>query len=140
MGLLAQEIRELRQIVKQYENGGLTDQQVTTRMKVYKEVRERVKLMMQALLMQAQLANRPNLIENKLHSLNVLDLGEAVVENNDLEISAVKCPDQADKIITRADCLAFSGDVKNIGACKTCANFKHTRALLLEPRYGSAQG
>jgi len=129
MGLLAQEIRELRMLIKQYEQGKVSDQHVVTKMKMYKEVRERVKL-----IMQAYLACKPKTISSKLHSLNIINQGESIVSEDDLEISAVKCPDQDDKIITRESCLTYSGDTKNFETCKTCDNFKITREMLLPKR------
>jgi len=116
-------------MLKQYELGKISDQYVITSMKMYKEVRERVKL-----LMQAYLACKPKTIEDRLHTLNIVNRGEAISEQGDLEFSMLKCPDLNDKIITRADCLSFSGSSANMQNCQTCKNFKHTRDLLLPER------
>ena len=126
MGLLTQEIKEIRQMIKLYDAGKLTTQQVTDKMKMFKEIRARAQLILSATIA----CSNPRQIENRLHSLNVISRGEAVQEKSDIEIEYLKCPDQNDKLITRSECLTYSGDSKNYETCKSCNNYKITRDLL----------
>lgn len=44
------------------------------------------------------------------------------------EKDLIKCPDKDNKLITRSECLDYSGDHST---CSTCPNFKSTRDLLI---------
>jgi len=128
MGLLTQEIKEIRQMIKLYDLGKVDSTQVTDKMKMYKEARGRIKIIYDAVIFSTTNASG---IKNRLHSLNILSKGEAVLDKDDLEIEMVKCPDKDEQLITRAECLDYSGETEHMETCQTCENFKITRRLLL---------
>lgn len=131
MGLIADEIKELRRMVKLLDKGEISTEDVRTKLNIYKETHKRAKLMLDVYVA----CNTPHLIEKRLHSLNLLSKGELIQLPGDIEIEAIKCPDQ-DKAITREGCLSYSGDEKNIETCRSCENFKITRNLLLGKKDG----
>lgn len=51
-----------------------------------------------------------------------------VIEDGAFEVEIIKCPDQNDKLITRAECLDYSGGHPT---CLTCEHDKITKGLLL---------
>jgi len=127
MGLIAEEIKELRRMVKQLDAGKLTAEEVRTKLNIYKESHKRAKLILDVYIA----CNSPHLIESRLHSLNLISKGELVQSPDDLEIEMLKCPDQ-DKTITRENCLSYSGSAEHNENCKSCENFAITRKLLIK--------
>jgi hypothetical protein len=49
------------------------------------------------------------------------------------EVDKIKCP-YHDKLITRAECLDFSGTADNFEKCQGCETGKDTKAKLLPPQ------
>ncbi len=130
MGLIAQEIKELRQMVKLFDAGKITAEDVRVKLNIFKETHKRAKLILDAMIA----SSSPHLIETRLHGLNVLSKGEFVQLPGDIEVEIVICPDQGDKAITRSECLSFSGDATNMEVCQSCTNFAITRKLLAPPK------
>jgi len=127
MGLIAEEIKELRQMVKQLNADKITTEQVRTRLNIYKESHKRAKLILDVY----RACNSPHLIEKRLQSLNLLSQGELVQSPTEIELQMIMCPDKNDKAITREECLSFSGEEANNENCKSCEHFAITRKLLL---------
>lgn len=66
-----------------------------------------------------------------LEKMNLMDDSTAIdLGLGDPELDKVKCPNDG-QLITRADCLGYSGTSENIEDCKSCQNFATTRKLLL---------
>ena len=127
MGLIAQEIKELRRMVKLFDKGKITIEDIEIKLKIFKETHKRAKLTLDALVA----CSKPHRIESRLHDFNILSKGEFMQLPGDIEIEMLICPDQNDKHITRAECLSFSGATENVKNCQSCPNFKITRELLL---------
>lgn len=128
MGLIAEEIKELRQMVKLVDAGKLTTEEVRVKLNIYKEAHKRARLILDIYIA----CNSPHLVEKRLHSLNLLSKGELVQSEGDIELEMVMCPNQG-KAITREECLSFSGDSKNMENCRqSCENFAITRSFLPE--------
>lgn len=127
MGLIADEIKELRQMVKHLDAGKLTTEQVRTKLNIYKETMKRARLILDVYIACAS----PHLVEKRLQSLNLISRGELIQTPPEIELEMVVCREQGDKAITREECLSFSGDMANMKNCKSCENFAITRKLLL---------
>lgn len=127
MGLIAEEIKELRKMVKQLDAGKITTEEVRTKLNVYKETHKRAQLILNVYIA----CSSPHLIESRLHGLNLISKGELVQSAGEIELEMLKCPDQ-DKAITREDCLSYSGDAKHNAACQGCENYGITRKLLIK--------
>ena len=127
MGLIAEEIKELRQMVKQLDAGKLSTEAVRTKLNIYKETHKRAQLILNVYIA----CSSPHLIEKRLHGLNLLSKGEILQSSGDIEVEMVKCPDQ-DKAITREECLSYSEDEKNNENCESCDNYGITRKLLIK--------
>lgn len=131
MGLIAEEIKELRQMVKQLDAGKLTTEEVRAKLNIYKETHKRTKMILDYLTA----CNKPHLVESRLHSLNVISKGELVQTAEAIELEMISCPDQ-DRSTTREECLSHSGDAKNIDNCRSCENYGITRKLLIKDENG----
>ena len=127
MGLIAEETKELRRMVRLFDKGAITEEQIKTKLAIFKETHKRAKLIFDVYVA----CNSPHLIEKRLHSLNLLSQGECVQLPGDIELEMVKCPDQ-DKSVTREDCLSYSGDENNNENCRSCDNYGITRKLLIK--------
>ena len=130
MGLIAQEIKELRRMIKLFDKGEITAEDVKTKLVIYKETHKRARFALDVHIA----CNKPHLLENRLHDLNLLSKGEFMQLPDDIEMEMVVCPDQGSKAITRAQCLSFSGDTSNMEICQSCKNFTITRQLLTPPQ------
>lgn len=131
MSLIGDEIKELRRMVKQLDEGKITNEDVRTKLNIYKETHKRAKLILDVYIA----CNSPHLIEKRFHGLNLLSKGEVVQSSSEIELEMLKCPDQ-DKAITREECLSFSGSADNIDNCRSCDNYNITRKLLIKDEDG----
>ena len=48
-----------------------------------------------------------------------------------IEQENINCVDR-NMVVTRENCLEYSGEEKNIESCRSCENFKTTRKLLIK--------
>jgi len=70
-----------------------------------------------------------------LQRMNLMDDTTAIdLMLGDPEVDKVKCPEH-DKLITRAECLDYSGEPKNVGFCSQCDIGKATKRLLLPEQF-----
>jgi len=127
MGLIAEEIKELRQMVKHLDAGKITPEQVRTKLSIFKATHDRAKLYLDLFIATGQ----PHLVENRLHSLNLISKGELIQAPSEIELEMIICPDKNDMGITRQECLSFSGAEVNHENCKSCNHYGITRKLLL---------
>ena len=128
MSLIADEVKELRQMSKQLAAGKIDNKYVETQMKIYKETHKRAELVLKMLVS----CGTPHLIENRLNGMNIISKGEFIRQAVEIEMETVQCPDKNDKIITRNECLDYSGEAGNVSTCGSCDNFKITRKLVLD--------
>jgi len=66
-----------------------------------------------------------------MQKMNLLSSTSAIDILATYEDEKVICPEQGEKLITRTECLNYSGDNGNIERCQECENFGITRRLLL---------
>ena len=130
MSLIADEVKELKQMSKQLAAGKIDTKYVETQMKIYKETHKRAELVLKMMVS----CGTPHLIESRLHGMNIISKGEFVRPAVEIEMETIQCPDRNDKIITRQECFDFSGETSNLPTCKSCENFKITRNLLFPPK------
>jgi hypothetical protein len=65
-----------------------------------------------------------------LGRMNLLDDQTAIAIGLPASADYIKCPQQDDVLITREQCLDYSGDTKN--GCSNCPNLATTRKLLVD--------
>ena len=128
MGLLEQEIKELRQMNKQIMDGSIKPDEVSQRIAVYTQTEKRAKMMLQAFALQAKHGKRAM---NPITSKDLIGDGSVIDMNTDVETDVVSCPD-LERNITRHECLDYSGDKEHVASCISCKNFNTTRRLLMK--------
>ncbi len=68
-------------------------------------------------------------IKHLMDRTNIYSITEAV-NTGDPEVEMIKCPDKDDILITRGECLSFSGSAQNTETCKSCQQFEVTRRVI----------
>ena len=126
MGLLEQEIKELRDLQREFSKGKITVQDVHARIAIYSQTEKRAKMILQAYALAAK-HNKTTL--NRLTRSNLIGASEAIDTGNDPEAVMVKCIERDDALVTRQECLDFSGS--NLELCAGCATGEDTRRVLL---------
>lgn len=128
MGLLEQEIKELRVMNKRIIAGTITPAEVNQRIAVYSQVEKRSKMMLQAFALQAKHGKRPT---SGIVSSNLIGDGSMIDIGAEQEDELIECPDLS-TTINRHKCLDYSGETKNVASCKSCDQFSITRRVLLK--------
>ena len=126
MGLLEQEIKELRQMNKQLIAGNIKPSEVNARIAIYSQTEKRAKMILQAYALGAKFGPGAT---KRISKTQLIGDGSVIDLNTDIESESIQCPDQC-RTITRAECKEYSETTGNLAACSTCENFKTTRKLL----------
>lgn len=130
MGLLEQEIHELRQLHAAFKSGQVSADNVATELTIYSQTEKRAKLILQAHALSAKFGRK---MAYRITQSNLIGKGVVIdVGQENAEGELITCPDQEGKKIARVDCLDYSGDRDHIDACGTCEQFNITRNLLLK--------
>lgn len=125
MGLLQQEIFELRQLNQRLSAGDLKPGQINAHVAIYSQIEKRARLMFQAAALGAKFGQSSvkNLSKSKLIDDSVIDI------NIDPVLDKIMCP-AVEKVITRGECKKYSEKTGNLRSCQECHNFTTTRKLL----------
>ena len=125
MGLIEQEIMELRSLAKDVMMGTITDTKASLMLGVYNQTAKRVSQMTQIMAMQIK-EGKNGKAYSRMVSANIVSDGAAImIESKDAEM--VRCPEHGGKCISRDDCLDYSGDEHHINTCQKCEHFSVTR-------------
>lgn len=125
MGLIEQELKELRQLNKDLMSGKISEEHVNARVSIYSQTEKRMKIMLQAY----GLAAKHRGLLGRVVRSNLIGDGEAIDIDTDVETEKVKCPEKDGELITRAECCEFAGS--NPDRCTGCDNREATYRLLL---------
>lgn len=124
MGLIEQEISELRQMAKDVRDGKITPEIAALQIGFYNQTSKRVSQLIQIAMMES----KGGKATKKLISANVISAGSAIpITTSEKEV--VKCPEQGGLLIDRESCLDYSGDSRHIDACQKCDQFEVTRKI-----------
>ncbi len=127
MALISEQVEALQKLLKRMDNGSIDNEEVATRCKVHSLIHKQQALALSTMAL--SLAN--GMTQKKLHSAGLIGKNEIIrTDSEELGRELIECPDQ-DDIITRSECLDFSGEEKNYESCNSCKNFKLTRNLLM---------
>jgi hypothetical protein len=130
MGLLEQEIYELRNLRRDFRAGKFDAQHINTEIAIYSQTEKRAKLLLQAHVSGAKVKSG---LLREIFKTNMIGEGQAIdMGQDDPEEDKVKCYER-DELITRAECLDYSGS--HIDDCSGCETGKTTKAKLLPPEF-----
>jgi len=115
MGLLEREILELRNLRRDYRTKKIDERQVNTEIAIYSQIEKRAKLLLQAYTSGAKV--KQGLMRELVESNHVGE-GEAIdIREENAENDKVRCYEQ-DAIITRQECLDYSGTHSDCAGCE----------------------
>lgn len=125
MGLIEQEIIELRELAKGVQAGTVPLDKASTLVGIYNQTSKRVGQMIQINAL-AQKEGKNSKTYQRFSATNIIGDGSAIqIEGQSVQM--VKCPEAGGKIITRGECLDYSGVSHHIDACQLCEQFVITR-------------
>jgi len=110
MGLLEQEIKELRDLNRDFAAGKIEAERVMVHMAIFSQTEKRSKMMFGAFLTLAKYNTKVHL--NRMIRANLIGDSEAIdTVDGDAETEKVKCPGKGFELIERNECLDFSGSM-----------------------------
>lgn len=127
MGLLEQEIKELRELRKQLIEGKTTPEMGMMLLGVYSQTEKRAKMILQA---HAIAAKHGKATFNRMSKANFISDGDPMELGVDYAEEKIRCPD-LEQMITREQCLDLSGEACRHQDCTSCTHYPRTRELLL---------
>ena len=128
MGLIEEELKEIRRDIKHFRAGKLKDEEVYTLIALYSQTEKRMRLMLQAMGMAAKHGKKHL---NQMIKTNLVGNGTVIdLSIEEIEEEKVLCPVQ-DRHITRSECLDFSGNSENYESCKNCDTGIENKKLLI---------
>jgi len=125
MGLIEEEIKEIRIMNQQFQDGKINVESVATRVSLYAQTEKRARLILKAFTIAAK--NNRSILK-KIIKTNLIGDAQAIDLNVDPEKEKIVCP-LTDEPITRAACLDYSGGHND--ECNGCENKKITQDRLL---------
>ena len=128
MGLLEQEIKELRQMNAQLMAGKITPAEVNARVGIYSQTEKRIKHFLSAYSLAAK-HGKGHIA--KLANTQLIGDGSVIDLDTEIENESIKCPDQ-DKVISRLQCKDYSERTGHLATCQSCPNFEATRKLMAQ--------
>lgn len=131
MGLIEQEIHEIRNMAKEVLSGKLTPEMAAVQIGFFNQTSKRVSQMIQIASL-ATKEGRNGKAYQRMVSFNIISNGDAIQIEGQADVK-IKCPEQGDKLISRDECLDYSGDQYNMNMCEKCDQFKVTRRYCLSP-------
>jgi len=129
MNLVVQKIKEINEAIREFDKGkgSMSTEQVQAFVQLINASHRWASLAVQAWAIDSK--NKRAL--KGLSKMNIMDEDEALDLLGYPEENTIKCTEQ-DKIITRAECLDYSGS--HIDDCRGCETGKATKAKLLPPK------
>jgi hypothetical protein len=123
MGLLEQEIKELRDLQKKVMAGEVSMDQAAMQISISNQVAKRETLIYNIMALNAKFGSKAL---KPIVGTNLIGNGTAIEVSGEIEEKIV-CPEQGGKCINREECLDYSGSSHNIDKCQKCDQFEITR-------------
>jgi len=130
MGLLEQEIKEIRLLIKEFQAGKIDAEHLHELIGAYSQTEKRTRLMLQAFTL---FATGGGVGLSRLIRANLIGDGTAIddkfITDEEQENEKVSCTGN-DQLISRHECLDFSGSIK-FPECEACETGIITKRILL---------
>jgi len=130
MGLLEQEIKEIRIMNKRIAAGTISADEVHLRIAAFSQIEKRAKLMLSAFSIGAKFGKKAL---SRIEQSNLIGEGACIDLGTDADVETLFCPD-IDKTINRHECLDYSGEEAHNESCRDCEQFSITRRILMGNR------
>lgn len=134
MGLIEQEIHDLRSLGAKVIAGSIDNDKAKILLGVYNQTAKRENMLIKMAITSEKYGKSKSW--KRLNNMNLIDENGAIDCTPEHD-GKVKCPEQGDKLISRSACLDYSGDQYNMGKCQSCDQFTVTRKYCLSPTGGA---
>jgi|GEM_PF-932502 hypothetical protein len=131
MGLIQQEIKELRQLLADVKAKRITGEELDAQIKVYSQIEKRTNQFLQSVALAAKYAEKGNNAYKRLVAANLIGDGEAIEITPTHETEKILCRAQDNVLIERGECLDYSGQEEHRFVCKGCEAGEVTKKLCL---------
>ena len=128
MGVIEVEFSEIRSLTKAILAGAIDKETAALALKGFSESGKRVDQYIKVVAMTINHGKSARQLVDK----NIISSGSAIDMFDDsarIE-EKVKCPAAGDLLVSRGECLDYSGDNQHIGSCQKCGHFTTTRKQL----------
>ena len=130
MNQITQMFKESNERMKQLMNGGKQPLNLDVIASAQREFEGQIKLI-NAVVSAYGISSKNKRALTGLQRMNLMDDTTAIdLMLGDREVDKVKCPDH-EELITRQECLDYSGEPKNMDFCAGCDIGKATKKMLL---------
>lgn len=126
MGLIEQEIKELRDLQKKVLCGDVSFEQAAMQISISNQISKREAMICKIIDMNVKYGMKAM---NSASKINLIGYGTAIDLDDSEDV--LVCPMQGGTCINREECLDFSGAERNISGCQKCEHFEATRRRLL---------
>lgn len=126
MGVIETEYSEIRQLRQDIIDGKIDHEKAALIMKTYTESGKRVDQYIKVVALTINHGKSARQIIAK----NIISEGTAIDVCTPQIQEKIKCPAKGDRLVSRDECLDFSGESRNIDKCQKCDNFITTRRQL----------
>ena len=128
MGLLETELKEIRQDIKHFRAGKLTEEKVHTLIAMYSQTEKRMRLYLQIMGIAAKNGKKHL---NTMMKSNLIGNGIMIdLSPEEIEEEKILCP-LKDKYMTRSECLDYSGSAEHMDSCQGCEEGIANKRLLI---------
>lgn len=131
MGLIQQEIKELRQLLADVKAKKITSEELDAQIRVYSQIEKRTNQFLQSVALAAKYAEKGNNAYKRLVAANLIGDGEAIELNPTHETEKIVCRAHDGMLIERSECLDYSGVAEHQFVCRGCEQGKITKQLCL---------
>lgn len=128
MGLIQQEIKELRQLLGDVKGGKVTHEQLMDQIAVYSQIEKRAQTLLNSISLAAKYGSSTL---RRVINTNIIGNEEAIDLALDYQGNEKVMCEVQEKVISRDECLDFSGNPPEGVNCSGCKHFKITRQKLL---------
>lgn len=125
MGLIEQEIKEIREMAKNAMAGTMTASQASVQIGFLNQTAKRVGQIIQIAAFEIK-GREGQKAYNNIVKANVIGAGTAI-EIGTVGDELIVCRERGGKCVTREECLDYSGSEQNIDTCQNCEHFDQTR-------------
>jgi len=125
MGLIEEELSELRKLTKKVLDGEIDPRKAAGLLSIYEETYKRERLLYDFIKLSSQ-----SHTWKKATSKNLIGKNTAIPTLSE-SVDLILCPEQGDVCITYDQCLEYSGKEEHYSDCKDCPNFSASRKRIL---------
>ena len=121
---MEQELKELRQMVSDFDSGIVSAKKINTKIGIYSQIEKRMALMVKVTALSQDAKTKKMFVAS-----NFIGEHEAIDVGVTADVEMINCPD-LEKAIARNECYDRAGSTEHSAGCDSCHHKKVTYAKL----------